>query len=916
MAEDKADERTGSGRRTFLKSVAAGVALPGAGAAAEKPNKSDAPAQGASKQNTRTPGAAIRYPRTFAGRQLALLAFPLGGIGTGSISLGGRGQLRDWEIYNRPDKGRTPEYGFASLWLKSGNDAPMAHVLEADLAPPYASTAGLGPGNAPGLSRLQSAKFTGEFPLARIDFEDSRLPARISLEAFSPFIPLDADNSGLPVAVLRYRIRNTSGKHLSASIAFSLDNPIGPRHPDSIQLAKGGKHNEFRGKAGDALQGLYMTAPQLEKQDPENGSFALCVLQPGAGKISYLRGWPNAKWWASPQLFWDDFSSDGELGPEAEDRKPTGALCLKHEIPAGQEAEYTFLLGWHFPNRTPGWCGWTAPEGHKDDVIGNYYCTRFGDAWAAAEHAAEHLPELEKRTRRFVETMRASTLPDALRDAAVANLSTLVTQTCFRTADGEFHGFEGCSDHAGCCFGNCTHVWNYETATQFVFPSLARSLRKAAFGFSQDAQGGMRFRQLLPDGIERFGYAAVDGQMGQIIKTYLDWRQCGDTEWLRSLWPRIQKALEFAWIRGGWDANRDGVMEGVQHNTYDVEFYGPNPLGGVYYLGALRAAEEMARVIGDPAAAQSYRALFERGRDWIDSNLFNGEYYVQHVRSIPKTEIAPATVGDMGAEHPEKPEFQLGDGCLADQLIGQYLADLAGLGPLLNEAHIRKTLASIEKYNYRPNLYEHDSVQRVYALNDEPAILVCDYGKGKRPRIPFPYYAEAWTGMEYLVATQFLYAGMLEEGRRAIEHVRFRYDGERRNPWDEPECGHHYARAMSSWSTLVAFSGFHYNGAQKSLSLMPPDAGAELKAVWFTNSGWGTFTCSRSGGGERLELAVTEGVLPLQSVRLRKSGGARARVTVGGTAIAHHVERGAAATLVTFEQSVKLAEGQRLLVEV
>jgi uncharacterized protein (DUF608 family) len=570
-------------------------------------------------------------------------------------------------------------------------------------------------------------------------------------------------------------------------------------------------------------------------------------------------------------LFWDDFTADGELGPEAAERKATGSICLQREIAPGAEAEYTFLLSWHFPNRTPSSSGWTAPKGQENAIIGNYYCTQFADAWAAAEQLARKLPELEKRTMTFVAAMRASTLPGSLRDAATANLSTLVTQTSFRTTDGEFHGFEGCNDHRGCCFGNCTHVWNYETSTQFLFPSLAHSLRNAAFGYSEDEQGGMRFRQMLPDGMDRFGYAAADGQMGQIIKTYLDWKLSGDTEWLRGHWPKIQRALSFAWIPGGWDPNRDGVMEGVQHNTYDVEFYGPNPLCGVYYLGALRAAEEMARTLGDTAAVADYRGIFEKGRAWIDANLFNGEYYVQKIRSIPKNQIAPTTVGGMGADHPEAPEFQLGDGCLADQLIGQYLADLAGLGPLLDPAKIRKTLESIHKYNYRANLFDHDSVQRVYALNDEPAILVCDYGKGARPKIPFPYYAEAWTGIEYLVAAQFIHAGMLREGLQTIEDVRWRFDGERRNPWDEPECGHHYARAMSAWSSVVAWSGFHYHAADKALTLSPKTNTSVFTSFWSTGAGWGLFSVATENKRSRTKITVTEGSLSLRTIRCGKA---------------------------------------------
>jgi len=879
------DDNSGTARRSFIKTIVAGASLPGI------PPLAAAQAQHAAA--AAESAESFHYPRVYSGRQLAMIAFPLGGIGTGSISLGGRGQLRDWELFNRPDKGRSPNYAFPSIWAKRGSSKPVARVLEARLMPPYAGSSGLGSDNAPGLSRLEGATFTGAFPMARVAFQDAHLPVHVSLDAFSPFIPLDPDASGLPIAVLRYRVHNPGPGAAQVSIAFSIDSPVG----------NVGRHNEFRHQ--EDVQGLCMTNPQLKETDPLQGSFALCVLEPGDGQVSYLRGWPAAKWWASPMLFWDDFTADGQLGPESEKQTSTGALCLAREIPAGKDASYTFLLAWHFPNRTPAWSGWTAPKGHENDVIGNYYCTRFADAWAAAQHAARVLPESERRTRTFLDAMRHSTLPAAVRDAAMSNLSTLVTQTCFRTSDGEFHGFEGCDDQRGCCFGNCTHVWNYETSTQFVFPSLARSLRKAAFGFSEDDQGGMRFRQMLPDGYDRFGYAAADGQMGQIIKVYLDWKLCGDTQWLRDLWPKIQRGLSFAWIPGGWDPNRNGYLEGVQHNTYDVEFYGPNPLGTVYYLGALRATEEMARALGDSGAADNYHALFQKGSAWIDQNLFNGDYYIQRVRGIPKSQIAPATVGDMGADNPEQPEFQLADGCLADQLIGQYLADIAGLGPLLDPAHIRKTLESIHKYNYRSQLAEHDSVQRVYALNDEAALLVCDYTKGGRPQIPFPYFQEAWTGIEYLVAAQFIHAGMLREGLETIQNVRRRYDGERRNPWDEPECGHHYARAMSAWSSVIAFSGFDYHGARKALRLSPKTRVPELASFFSTGLGWGTFSI-RPG---RMELTMTEGTLPLASIRFAPSNGGKTSVTLDGRACAHHRDGD---TLV-LDQEITVPAGGKLV---
>jgi non-lysosomal glucosylceramidase len=786
------------------------------------------------------------YARTFTGRQLAMLAFPLGGVAAGSLSLGGRGQLRDWEIFNRPDKGNNLSYALPSIWAQVGSAKPVAHVLEARYQPPYEGQDGLGSQNAPGLSRLAGARFTGEFPLAHIEFNDDTLPVHVSLEAFSPFIPHNPDDSGLPVAILRYRVTNPNAQPAQVAIAWSIENPVG----------KGDKRaNEFRTAA--TLSGLTMTNPALPADDVMQGSFALAVLNQGTGTLTHLKGWPAGRWWNSPLLFWDDFSSDGELGPEATKSSAVGAVCLKRTLAPHQSADYEFLLAWHFPNRTPARCGWKAPKGDEHTVIGNWYCTRFPDAWAAAEYASQNLPRLEQQTKLFVQAVRETTIAPVVLEAAMANLSTLRSTTSFRTADGEFHGFEGVDDHLGCCFGNCTHVWNYETSTAHIFPSFARSLRKASFGFSQDEQGAMHFRQVLPDGKERSGYAAADGQMGQIIHAYLDWSLSGDREWLTGIWPRIKKAIEFAWIPGGWDANRDGVMEGVQHNTYDVEFYGPNPLCGVYYLGALRSCEEMARVVGETDFAAECRRLFGSGSQWMDANLFNGEYYEQQIRSFHKGEIANSLRSDMGADDPEHPEYQVGKGCLVDQLLGQSLADVCGLGPLLKPENMRRTLESIYRYNFKKSFAQHDNVQRTFVLNDEAALVVCDYGKTTRPRIPFPYFAEVFTGLEYATASHMLFAGMHAEGVECISAVRRRYDGERRNPWDEAECGHHYARAMAAWSGVVALSGFRYNAGK--LSIQPKSKLADFRSLWSTGTGWGTFS-KRAG---KTEVRVLSGHLPV-----------------------------------------------------
>ena len=836
-------------RRTFLQQVALASAATQAEASAQTP----APTPPAPPTAPDIP-----YPRVFTARHLTAIAFPLGGVAAGAISLGGRGQLRDWEIFNRADKGNAPNYAFPAIWVQSGARKPVARVLESRIQPPYEGATGLGSKNAPGLVRLASATFTGEFPLARIDFADPALPVRVSLEAFTPFIPHEPDESGLPVAILRYRVANPgavpSGPPANVSIAWSIENPTGRPQPNDTRAA------DYR--ATPNLAGLFMTSPDLPAADPLKGSFALTALHPADDRITYLRGWEQGRWWNSPMLFWDDFSADGELGPEPAKIGPVGALCLNRTIAPGGHADFTFLLAWHFPNRTPRRCGWSAPKGQEDALLGNHYTTRFPDAWAAAEYAATHLDALEKKTRRFAAALRESTLPSVIKEAASANLSTLVATTSFRTADGEFHGFEGVNDHSGCCHGSCTHVWNYETSTAHLFPTFARSLRAVSFGFDLDDAGGIRFRENLPhDPAQRWGYAAADGQMGQIMHAYLDWLLSGDMDWLRAMWPKIKKAIEFAWIPGGWDADRDGVLEGVQHNTYDVEFYGPNPMCGIYYLGALRAGEEMARAAGDPASAAVYRRLFESGRAWIDAHLFNGEFYIQEIRGVSQDQVAPALTGTMGSEDTRNPQYQVGGGCLVDQLVGQYMAEVVGLGPLVSPEHIRKTLASIYRYNYKRSLVNHNSVQRIFAVNDEAAIVICDYAKAERPRIPFPYYAEVMTGFEYAAATHMLFAGMTREGIECIRNIRARYDGEKRNPWDEAECGHHYARAMAAWSGILALSGFRYHGGERAITIK---AAPDFRCFWSTATAWGTFHVTAAG----VTLHVDHGTLECRTLTL------------------------------------------------
>lgn len=840
-------------RRQFTRSTLLGaLSAPGLTNFQSSTGASVGSPPSAAASTTPASASGITYPRVFTGDHLARLSFPLGGIGTGGIGLGGRGQLRDWQIYNRAEQGYAPYVAMSTLAVQVPGQSMVARVLESRLLPPFEGWSGADRHNFPGLPRLAEAQFTSRFPLVEVAFTDDTLPVRVTLEAFSPFIPHQADESGYPVAVLRYTLDNTTKQSVTASVAFSLDNPVRAE----------GRQNAFERTA--AGQGLRMSAAPLTGGNPASGTFALLMPASQAGEIEHLVGWPGSEWnFGLP--FWDAFSTTGRVGTSTDKPSLVGTVNCRQTLAPGERKTITFLLAWHFPNRTPAYSNWTAPKGKENEVIGNHYATRFADAWAVATHVAGHLPTLEAQTRQFADALANTTLPGAVLDAATANLTTLISPTCFRTADGDFYGYEGNMPPHNWGFGNCTHVWNYEVATQFLFPDLARSLRDTSFGPTAMSDNGlMDFRQYVRQQQGRFNEAAADGQMGQLMKLYLDYKLSGDRAWLARHWPAAKRALAFAWIPNGWDADQDGVMEGVQHNTYDIEFYGPNPLCGVWYLGALRAGEEMAKVMQDEAFAQTCRSLFERGSWWLDANLFNGEYYVQQVKPATHETIAPGLRHGQGALNPQQPDFQAGAGCLIDQLVGQYMADVSGLGDLLNPKHIDQAMRSMLRYNAKPNLNTHQSVQRAYALNDEAAMVICDYTKGGRPQKPFPYFSEVMTGFEYQAAVLMLYRDLTADGLRAIEHIRERYDGRKRNAFDEAEYGHNYARAMASWAAVVALSGFAYDAPAQTMRLTAPSGQQPTKTFWSTATAWGLL--EQSPTRQQATLTVLAGTLPIQAV--------------------------------------------------
>ena len=798
--------------------------------------------------------------RSYDEAHLQQVALPLGGIGTGTVSLGGRGELRDWEMMNVPGKGNST--------VMTGNDAPLFAIFTKEkdgesatrlLAGPlypqeYLHYEGR-PVNHHGLPRFDHASFDAAYPFGQVNLSDPGMPVKVRIKGFNPLVPGDSQISGLPIAILTYEVTNSSVSELEVAVCGAIRNFIGKDGQDYTlnwkgdRVPVGAKDNKNEYRESGALKGIQFYSAGVDPEDKAWGNFTLSTDSPD--EVTYRTFTTDNSWSNSMLNFWDDLSDDGLISnPQASirhsvggDQDPMGALSVKAVLKPGETHCFNFYLTWNFPNRF----AWSSEN------VGNYYSTLYPDSWKSAMEFIPKVGEYEKRTLSFVNAFLSSSYPDVVKEAALFNLAVLRSQTVFRIKDGHMLGWEGVMDHYGSCAGSCTHVWNYEVATPFLFGDLARTMRDVEFRYAMNPDGAMDFRVNLPLGSKPDpGQIAADGQMGCIMKLYREWQLSGDDAFLREYWPACKSALSFAWKEKGWDGNQDGVMEGSQHNTMDVNYFGPNPQMGFWYMGALRAAEEMAKAMKDKEFAKKCRSLFEKGSAWMDANLFNGEYY-EHKITDPETfEFLP--------EDSDKiPPFQLGKGCLVDQLVGQYMAHICGLGYLGDKNHIQKTLQSVMKYNYIPDVSGEFNNMRSYVMGHEAALMMASWPKG-RLEVPFPYFPEAMTGFEYCAAVGMIQEGMVDDGLKCIKAIRDRFDGAKRNPFDEPECGKHYARSMASWASVLALSDFHYSGVDKTMSFTRTPG----KYFWSNGSAFGLCEVSTSS----VKLEVLRGSVELSAFYL------------------------------------------------
>ncbi len=849
------------------------------------------------------PGAAARARISrmiLSGRHLRAVSFPVGGIGAGCIGVAGNGDLAEWEVFNRPAKGvRNGLSHFAVRAEREDGAVVDARILHGDFAGELA-----GEGDAPfagfgygpdadslcGLPHFRSVSLRGEFPVGEWSFRDPRFPGDATLTAWSPFVPGRSDVSSLPCAVFEIAIRNRAREPLVFSAVGCLASPWSGDSASSRILRRAGRtvllHRNAAPSDSTDYGELALTLDTGEVSSPSVARTRVRATDAPAGdptdgtpvEVSRQTSLFRGAWCDKREVYWRALCAPGPFRDRRYDgpgeRGDAGLLAARFRLAPGESRAVRFVVSWFVPNRSNDW---TPPDRlaaqMKESAVArnrwrNFYAEALCSGAAdAAARLLRGLCETRAQVFAFRDTLhRRTTLPPASLEGAAATLSVLVSPTVLRLPDGALWGWEGVARKVGSCEGSCQHVWNYEQATALLFPDLARSMREQQFRFNFDPDGGLLFRQPLPPGVRArrspWYRPCVDGTTGEVLKTFREWRVSGDTAWLRSVWPAAKKALSYAWSPENpdrWDPDRSGVLTGRQHHTLDMELFGPTAWLEGLYLAALRAASQMARAVGDAPFASDCDAIFARGRAWTEAHLFNGEYYAGE-----DIEGKPVGLADLlpfedaqnrywDAEHREA-KYQIGGGLSIDSHLGPLWAALYGVSDdLLDPRRVDATLRAILRHNFKRSMREAANTWRVFAADDEAGTVMVSWPEGRRrPVIPIPYHSECMTGFEWALATHLAWRGLANAAETVAAAIRARYDGAKRNPWNEIECGSNYARAMAAWGMLQAFSGFRYDMVRGEIGFAPRRPGA-FSCLWSLGRAWGVYSRTASGR-ERIEV--------------------------------------------------------------
>lgn len=779
----------------------------------------------------------------YSGENKREISMPMGGIGTGCIGLASNGLLIDFEIFNRPNK--MSNNGFTFFAVKAEKEGKICDIraLQTDAKITHTgfdrmpgnnffSNIGWGPDRTTlgGFPHFPESDFIGSYPFGEIDFAYEKFPGKIHLNAWNPLIPLNDTDSSIPAVFMEYEITNDTSDVIDYTFYGVLNNPF------NFSV------NEFSESRNEKIKYLKFTSSNEKLKKHEKGEMCIGVY---GDNIKYQEYMFRGSWFDNLQTLWNNMN-EGELVNRTYEpdggRKDAGVISTRLTLSPGQKDKVRFIISWYMPYALNFWnpvspkqeeiseevytqtqIAEVQNEYYEKNLWKNYYTRYFTGADECVYYCLSQWDRLYEETDMYRQLLFSSTLPRDVMDAVSANVSILKSPTCLRNYDGSFYAFEGCGRDKGSCEGTCTHVWNYAYALPYLFPNLERSIRTNHYKYDIDNIGGLAFRTTMPLGRphnkDRY-FACADGQFGDVLKVYREFKLCGNVEWLSSIWKDVVKSIEYAWHPENpfkWDPEKTGHLSGRQHHTLDMELYSPNSWLDGFYVAALKAGAELAVIMKDKKHAEEFNALYEKGREYLNKELYNGKYFIQNIDLENMSYILPFVdesdifknniYNSYWNEETNELKYQIGEGSSVDQVLAQWHCDILGLGEVFDKEKTISALRTIYQTNFR-SMRDFFNPCRLYCLDDEKGVIICTYPEGvKKPKIPIPYAEECMNGFEYQAASHMIMNGLVDEGLEIVHEIRKRYDGTTRNPFNEMECGSNYARSMASYSLLGALSG-------------------------------------------------------------------------------------------------------------
>lgn len=848
-------------------------------------------------------------PRGCSGQALSMIGMPVGGIGTGQLYLSGDGRL--WFFALNPqwrvNTGSSPDDGYAK---------PISANVRSPVRQGFVLRVGAGDvGRVWSLDRagFPETSFSSRYPIGHVSYRTADCPVEASLEAFTPYIPLNLRDSSFPATILSFTVRNVSDRDQEVALSGWIENAI----CNSAKDQAAGIRTNRKGQCSGASWVRCSAAVGEDAEAPlDQGEMALCLL--GKEPADFLK--LGAKKPAS-RLF------DSPL-PVAEASAPLkknlfASLGRSWRLNPGESRTAVFVVAWRFE---------AAMEPVFDKYRTNWYAKEWRSVEAVVQEIAQRFDDLAGATRLWAKTFyEESTLPWWFLDRALATAATLQAEATTRFAedDGVFHLMEG----SRCCNGNCTSVWSYAQTPARLFPELARLCREnIEFGagwhdkaVADHAVGEIDHRwsgwqnSLNPE-MKRFWFEAADGTSCAILRVLREHQMSADDQWLKSIWPRVRQTTEHLIRR--YDPDRDGVLQGWQNNTLEGQWYGDIAWTTLQYLAALRAASVLSRTLGNRADAARWEAVVAKGIRNIVKRTWQEDwgYFIQ-----TRDPSALGRVGDFDGR-PYAPDQNAGpqgsfEGCLIDQLFGESWLRQVGLDPLLEARFRRRTLESIWKYNFVTDVgpYRHaHPAGRWFAMEGDPGTLMCTFpfGGNKALKLGVKQYAgylnECMTGFEWQLASHMLWEEMVTEGLAVARAIYDRYDPRKRNPFNEVECGNHYSRAMASYGAYLAVCGYEYNGPAGMLGFAPRIQPEKFRAAFTAAAGWGTFSQKIADGRLRAVIEIKWGTLKLRVVKLRLPENVRLNTVeaqLAGRALDAKLTQDERAVVIKFDRPFVVRQG-------